>query len=152
VDVRLLVQGEFSSTDLERALRDQLRSPHILRAGYLQPSDFWKYAAATDLCINLRYPSAGETSGIAISMMGIQKPVIFTAGPEISRFPENACLRVDLGPVEEDHLARIIRWVASDRSALAEIGSRAGAHIIAEHNAERIAQRFWQALNEIKKR
>jgi hypothetical protein len=115
-------------------------------------ADFWKYAAATDLCINLRYPSAGETSGIAISMMGIQKPVIFTAGPEISRFPENACLQVDLGPVEEDHLARLIKWVASDRSALAEIGSRAGAHILAEHNAERIAQRFWQALNEIKTR
>jgi glycosyltransferase involved in cell wall biosynthesis len=152
VDVRLLVQGEFSSTDLERALRDQLRSPQILRAGYLQPTDFWKYAAATDLCINLRYPSAGETSGIAISMMGIQKPVIFTAGPEISRFPENACLQVDLGPVEEDHLARLIKWVASDRSALAEIGSRAGAHILAEHNAERIAQRFWQVLNEIKTR
>jgi glycosyltransferase involved in cell wall biosynthesis len=152
LDVRLLVQGEFSSTDLERALRDQLRSPHILRAGYLQPTDFWKYAAATDLCVNLRYPSAGETSGIAISMMGIQKPVVFTAGPEISRFPENACLRVGVGPVEEEHLARIVRWVASNRSALAEIGSRAGAHILAEHNADRIAARFWQVVNEINTR
>jgi glycosyltransferase involved in cell wall biosynthesis len=152
LDVRLLVQGEFSSSDLERALRDQLRSPHILRAGYLEPTEFWKYAAATDLCINLRYPSAGETSGIAISMMGIQKPVIFTAGAEISRFPENACLRVDLGPVEEDHLAGLIRWMASDRSALSEIGSRAGAHVLAEHNADRIAQRFWEMLREIKTR
>ena len=152
LDVRLLIQGEFSSTDLERALRDQLRSPHILRAGYLQPTEFWKYAAATDLCINLRYPSAGETSGIAISMMGIQKPVIFTAGPEISRLPENACLRVDLGPVEEDHLAGLIRWMASDRTALTEIGSRAGAHILANHDADRIAQRFWEVLGEIKTR
>jgi glycosyltransferase involved in cell wall biosynthesis len=152
LDVRLLIQGEFSSTDLERALRDQLRSPHILRAGYLQPTEFWKYAAATDLCINLRYPSAGETSGIAISMMGIQKPVIFTSGAEISRFPENACLKVDLGPVEEDHLAGLIRWMASDRLALSEIGSRAGAHILANHDADRIAQRFWEVLREIKTR
>jgi glycosyltransferase involved in cell wall biosynthesis len=146
IDVRLLVQGEFASTDLERALRDQLRSPRILRAGYLPAREFWRYAAATDLCINLRFPSAGETSGIAISMMGIQKPVIFTAGAEISRFPENACLRLELGPVEDEHLAALIKWVASDRSALAEIGSRAAAHIVSEHNAAHIAARFWEAV------
>ncbi len=149
VDVRLLVQGEFSSTDLERAVRDQLRSPLVLRTGYLEPREFWKFAAATDLCINLRYPSAGETSGIAISMMGIQKPVIFTAGAEISRFPQNACLRVDLGPVEEDHLASLIAWLASDRSALKEIGNRARAHILAEHDAGRVAARFWEVVKNL---
>jgi glycosyltransferase involved in cell wall biosynthesis len=149
LDVRLLVQGEFASTDLERALRDQLRSPRILRVGYLPTHEFWRYAAATDLCINLRFPSAGETSGIAISMMGIQKPVIFTAGAEISRFPENACLRLELGPVEDEHLAGLIEWVASDRSALAEIGSRAGSHIVAEHNAQRVAARFWEVVRQV---
>jgi glycosyltransferase involved in cell wall biosynthesis len=144
VEVVLLVQGEFASTDLERALRDQLRSPRILRAGYLPAREFWRYAAATDVCINLRFPSAGETSGIAISMMGIEKPVIFTAGAETSRFPENACLRLELGPVEDEHLAGLIRWVASDRSALAEIGRRAGAYIGMEHNAAVVAARFWE--------
>jgi len=145
VDVSLLVQGEFGSTDLERALRDQLNSPRIIRAGYLQSQEFWRYAAATDVCVNLRFPSASETSGIAISMMGVGKPVIFTAGEEISRFPENTCLRVDLGPSEEDHLAGLIQWLAADRSALAEIGARAGAHIQGEHNAQRVAALFWDA-------
>jgi glycosyltransferase involved in cell wall biosynthesis len=151
LDVRLLVQGEFASTDLERALRQQLRSPRILRAGYLPAREFWRYAAATDLCINLRFPSAGETSGIAISMMGILKPVIFTAGAEISRFPENACLRLELGPVEDEHLAELVQWVASDRPALREIGSRAAAHILAEHNAALIAARFWEVLRQVAK-
>jgi hypothetical protein len=82
-------------------------------------------------------------------MMGIQKPVIFTAGPEISRFPENACLRLEVGPVEDEHLAGLIRWVASDRSALAEIGSRARSHILAEHDAERVAMRFWEVVRQI---
>ena len=146
LDVFLLVQGEFASTDLERALRDQLNSPHIRRVGYLPAPEFWRYAAATDLCINLRFPSAGETSGIAISMMGIGKPVIFTAGPEISRFPENACLRLELGPVEEAHLAGLIQWVASDQSALSEIGTRAAAHISSEHNAPKVASSFWAVI------
>ena len=35
---------------------------------------------AVDACINLRYPAAGETSGIAIRLMGIGKPVLVTDG------------------------------------------------------------------------
>jgi glycosyltransferase involved in cell wall biosynthesis len=152
LDVRLLVQGDFASTDLDRALRSQLRSPRILRAGYLPEKEFWRYAAATDVCINLRFPSAGETSGIAISMMGIQKPVIFTAGPEIARFPENACLRLDLGPAEDQHLAALLAWLATNRPALAEIGSRAAAHILAEHDAARVAGLFWDVARELARR
>jgi hypothetical protein len=42
-----------------------------------------------DACINLRYPAAGETSGIAIRLMGIGKPVLLTDG-EVLAFPEGA--------------------------------------------------------------
>ena len=47
-----------------------------------------------DACINLRYPLGGETSGIAIRLMGIGKPVLVTDGEEYARFPEDACLRI----------------------------------------------------------
>src|SRR5262249_16699664 len=101
-DARLLIAGSFASSDLERAMTPLLGDPRILRTGYLENRVFWRYAAATDLCINLRFPTAGETSGIAVRMMGIGKPVAFTAGDEIARIPENACLRVDLGSAEEE--------------------------------------------------
>ena len=60
---------------------------------YLPEPDFWRYASAADACINLRYPAAGETSGISIRLMGAAKPVLMTAGLETSRFPESACIR-----------------------------------------------------------
>ena len=74
----LLVAGQFASTDLERAVEPLLRAPGIVRLPYLEEREFWLAASAVDACINLRDPAAGETSGIAIRLMGIGKPVLLT--------------------------------------------------------------------------
>src|SRR5262249_4925968 len=146
-DARLLVAGAFASTDLERSLTPLLCDRRILRTGHLPESDFWRHLAATDLCVNLRYPTAGESSGIAIRMMGIGNPVVFTVGQEVARFPENACLRVDLGPAEEEILSAMIVWLAGDRESAIEIGRRAAQHIAAQHAIEKVAAQYWSALN-----
>jgi glycosyltransferase involved in cell wall biosynthesis len=146
-DTRLLIAGAFASTDLERSLTPLLSDPRILRVEYLPEADFWSYAAATDLCVNLRFPTAGESSGIAVRMMGIGKSVAFTAGDEVARIPDDACLRVDLGSAEEDILAGMIVWLSGDREAAVEIGRRAARHIAAEHAVEKVAQQYWSAIN-----
>jgi glycosyltransferase involved in cell wall biosynthesis len=149
VDVKLLVQGAFVSSDLDRAVTPLLEdNPRILRIGRLPELDFWRWAAAADVCINLRFPAAAETSGIAIRMMGIGKTVVFSAGEEIQRFPENACLRVDHGLGEESMLADYLRWLAADREAGQEIGRRAAAHIAREHAIEHVAAQYWNAINK----
>jgi glycosyltransferase involved in cell wall biosynthesis len=146
-DAKLLIAGAFASSDLERSLLPRIDAdPRILRAGRLPERDFWRYAAAADLCINLRFPTAAETSGIAVRMMGIGKPVIFTAGEEIARIPENACLRVDIGPSEDEVLSGYLLWLAGDREIAREIGSRAAAHIAKEHALDIVAERYWDVL------
>lgn len=147
-DARLLIAGAFASSDLERAIEPLLGDARILRVGHLPEREFWRYAAATDLCVNLRFPTAGESSGIAVRMMGIGKPVAFTAGVEIARIPEDACLRIDLGPAEEEMLAAAITWLARDREASIAIGRRAAEHIAAEHNLEKVAGLYWEAISK----
>jgi glycosyltransferase involved in cell wall biosynthesis len=147
-DAWLLVQGSFASSDLERAVAPLLKHPRILRAGFLEPEEFWKWAAAVDVCVNLRFPSAGETSGIAIALMGIGKTVAFSAGEEIARIPDNACLRVDRGPAEADTLADYLRWLTADRQAVLEIGRRAAETIRAEHDLEKAVERYSRVLRE----
>jgi glycosyltransferase involved in cell wall biosynthesis len=145
-DARLLIAGAFASSDLERSLEGQLSDPRILRRGYLSEPDFRRYAAAVDLCVNLRYPTAAETSGIAIRLMGIGKPVIFSNGAEIARIPENACLRVVTGPAEEDMLANYIAWLAQYPETAEEIGRRAAAHVGAHHALETVAAQYWELI------
>jgi hypothetical protein len=133
---------------LERLLAGQLSDPRIFQVGYLPEPDFWRYAAAVDLCINLRYPTAAETSGIAIRLMGIGKPVVFSDGLEISRIPENACLRVETGLAEEEMLGDYITWLSRDREAGVAIGRRAAAHIAGHHALEIVAERYWEVLKK----
>ncbi|HLH43861.1 MAG TPA: glycosyltransferase family 4 protein [Bryobacteraceae bacterium] len=147
-DARLLIQGAFASSNLERALAAEIDGdPRILRAGFLGRREFWKWAAAADICVNLRFPTAAETSGIAVSMMGIGKAVAFTEGEEIARIPEDACLRVDRGLAEEEMLSDILRWLAADREAAMEIGRRAAKYIEREHKLERVAAQYWEVLS-----
>jgi len=146
-NVRLLVSGEFVSATFENAIAPLLEHPGIIRTGYLPEPELWSYAAATDLCINLRYPSAAETSGIAVRMMGIAKPVVFTASEALARIPANACLRLEVGPEEEQMLAGYITWLAGNREAGLEIGRRAAAHIAQCHAPERVAREYWTILN-----
>ncbi len=128
-DARLLIAGAFASSDLERAIEPLLGDARILRVGHLPERDFWRYAAATDLCVNLRFPTAGESSGIAVRMMGIGKPVVFTNGAEIARIPENACLRIDLGSGGRRDARRSHRLAcAGPRSGDRDRAPRGGAH------------------------
>jgi glycosyltransferase involved in cell wall biosynthesis len=145
--VRLLVSGEFASETFRRSVEPLLHRPHIARTGHLSEQAFWAHLGAVDLCLNLRYPSAAESSGVAIRAMGIGKAVAFSNDPSIARFPDNACLRIDVGPGEEAMLADSIVWLAEDRSAVREIGRRAAAHIAHHHAPEQVAQAYWAAIN-----
>jgi glycosyltransferase involved in cell wall biosynthesis len=148
-EIALLVAGDFVSSDLERAMAPLLGSdPAIVRIGHVRERDFWLHAAAVDACINLRYPAAGETSGIGIRLMGIGKPVLVTAGEETAHFPDCACLRVDPGPAEDEMLAEYLVWLARFPDDACAIGRRAAAHVREYHAPERVAALYWQALTD----
>ena len=146
----LLVAGDFVSSDLERALRPQLAAPGVTRLPYLEEREFWLAASAVDACVNLRYPAAGETSGIAIRMMGIGKPVLLTDSLECSGYPEDACLRVAAGVAERDSLLCHMHLLTSMSEAARAIGRQGARHVRACHSVEAAAKRYWDTLCEFR--
>jgi glycosyltransferase involved in cell wall biosynthesis len=147
----MLLAGQFVSTDLERAVAPILGAPDapgVVRLPYLAEREFWLAARAVDACINLRYPAAGESSGIAVRMMGIGKPVLLTEGLESSPFPEDACVRIAAGPAERDSLRHHMVLLTSMAEVARTIGLRAAGHIAAHHRVEQIGKRFWDLLCE----
>jgi len=145
-DAALLVAGDFVSSDLERAMAPLVEGTGILRAGYAPERRFWLLASAVDACVNLRYPPAGETSGIAIRLMGIGKPVVVSVGEETARFPEGTCLKVDHGPGEPDMLSEYLLWLAGSPADAREIGRRGAAHIREHHALDSVARQYWDVL------
>lgn len=146
VPAALLVAGAFVSSDLERAVAPMLAEPGVVRLPHLPEREFWTAAATVDACVNLRYPAAGETSGIAIRLMGIGKPVVLTESEESSRFPEDACLRVPHDPAEFDALLSQMLLLTSEPRVARAIGQRGAAHIREMHHLDAISKRYWELL------
>ncbi len=144
--IAILVAGEFVSSDLARACEPLLTMPGVYRAPYLTEPDFWAAASAVDACINLRVPAAGETSGIAIRLMGLGKPVLLTESPENSDFPPGSFFPVPPGVAESAALFDYMGILAHDRALSREIGRLAADHIKREHALAGISQMYWDAL------
>jgi len=145
----LVIAGEFVSSDLERAVTPMLDAPGVLRLPYLEEREFWRAASMIDVCVNLRYPAAGESSGIAVRMMGIGKPVLVTESEEYARVPEDACIRIDAGPAERDSLLHHMVMLAGVEGVAGTVGERAAAHIAEHHRVEQVGRQYWDLLNQV---
>ena len=144
----LLVAGPFASSDLARSASPLLAAPGVFRLPYLPEREFWLAASAVDAAINLRYPTAGESSGIAVRLMGLGKPVLVTDSAEYLRFPEGACLRIPAGPAEVDSLAAHLLLLTSKIEVARAVGLRGAGHIREHHRVEPIGIRYWELLRE----
>ncbi|HUI56685.1 MAG TPA: glycosyltransferase [Bryobacteraceae bacterium] len=145
----LLVAGQFVSPDLERAVAPMLAGDGVLRQSYLADREFWLAARAVDACINLRYPAAGETSGIAIRLMGIGKPVMVTDSLECARFPEDACVRIAPGVAELESLREHMVLLTSMGEVASAVGERGAGHVRAHHGVEQVGKKYWALLCEL---
>jgi len=142
----LLVAGDFVSSDLDRSAAPLLREAHIRRVPYLPDADFRLAASAVDACINLCYPAAGETSGIAIRLMGIGKPVLVTDSAENARFPEGAVVRIAAGLDERQSLCAHIVLLTSMSGVARSIGQLAADHIRECHGLDLAGSLYWNLL------
>lgn len=148
-DTALLLAGKVVSDDLGRLLASDSSHPAIHRLGHLSDADFRTAAASVDCCLNLRYPAAGETSGIAIRLMGIGKPVVVTGGVETDDIPDSACLRVPAGADEAEALFLQMAFVKEQPGLVRRIGTEARVHILTHHSLGSAASRYWQVIDSI---
>jgi glycosyltransferase involved in cell wall biosynthesis len=144
--VELLVAGQFHSPDLAASLAPLLSAPGVRRIGHMSDAEFALATAAVDCCVNLRYPSAAETSGIGIRLMGLGKPVIFTEGPENSHLPAHTHLAVEPGLRESAHLFELMATLVAKPLRGIEVGHFAAAHILRYHSIQAAAEQYWRIL------
>lgn len=145
----LLVAGEPVSDDLRRLLDAETERPGIIRLGHLSERELQAAGSAIDCCINLRWPGAGETSGIAIRMMGLGKPVILTESPEIEDFPEGTRLTVSRGADEGEELFHQMALVADFPALARDIGAAARRHIELHHSITHVAELISSILQRL---
>jgi glycosyltransferase involved in cell wall biosynthesis len=97
----LLIVGEPApNVDVEA-----LRGDGITFTGYVPDDEFAAYFAAVDRLVNLRYPSAGETSGTLIRAFEAGKPVAVSDYAQFAELPNDCVVKIPFGDSEVASLA-----------------------------------------------
>ena len=149
-DARLLLVGAVSpGFDLDRRLqRLGLSDEGIIREAYVEEERLWSLMAACDVCVSLRSPTMGETSGSVIRQLSLGKPVVVSDVGWFAELPDDVALRIPVDARETETLYAALELLARDDAARAAM-SAAGLELVRrEHDLGRVADLYAAALEQ----
>jgi glycosyltransferase involved in cell wall biosynthesis/SAM-dependent methyltransferase len=153
--VRMILVGEphpeFAVAQLIRTLD---LDAHVKLIGFAPIDKFVDYMGACDIVLNLRYPTAGETSGSLQRALGLGKAVIVSDVGSFSELPDDVCLKVPMerrgGPAEEDLIFEYLNVLVSRPDLAAAMGDRAKEWVARECNWGITADRYVAFLDRFR--
>lgn len=107
-DIRLALVGapQPEDVDVETLVRSMQLEDAVRITGYLPEEESVEYLHAADLCVNLRGPSTGGTSGGIFQALSLGRAVIASDLAEQSELPGSCILKVKPGEGEAEAIAR----------------------------------------------
>jgi glycosyltransferase involved in cell wall biosynthesis len=140
----LLVGSRSPNYDPTRQIEMLGLSSKVKTTGYATPADFANYLAASDVCLNLRYPTAGETSASLLRIMGAGVPVLVSRTGSFEELPDGAVGKIDVGDLEEDLLLEYLLLLARRPDLRAAMSQTARQYIATHHTLEAEAKGYLQ--------
>ena len=117
---------------LEKTIAELGLSDSVVRTGFASPDLFLDYIRATDVCVNLRHPYLGETSGAMIGNIAAGNAVIVNDIGSFGEIPDDCCIKVPpvskMKPAEEvETVRRAMARCLEEPNWLAALRERAKA-------------------------
>lgn len=146
--VHLLVVGESSGLDIEDLARAAGVADRVTHLGFLPFDQFEAAIAASDLCLNLRYPTAGETSASLLRVLAVGRPAIVSDYAQFAELPDEIALKVPPGEGEAAALAAALRDLLARPERLRAMGEAAREHVRIHNAPEAAAEAIVAACME----
>jgi glycosyltransferase involved in cell wall biosynthesis len=119
--------------------------------GYVDMQKFYEYIEVSDICLNLRFPSHGETSGALLRVLSVGKPTVVTDIGSFSDFPDDTVFKIPQ-PDRCDEVAEILKALTllteniEYRNSLSE---KASAYVAQEHSPQRCADLYADFIHQV---
>jgi glycosyltransferase involved in cell wall biosynthesis len=139
--------GDFTAEIARRGL-----SERVAISGYVGIETFNEYLKAVDVCITLRYPSNGETSGALLRMLVHGKPSIVSDIGSFANFPDETVHKIptpDRCTDEVGEITRALRLLSENTAYRQQLGENAAAYMHREHSPERCARLYTDFIEEV---
>jgi glycosyltransferase involved in cell wall biosynthesis len=114
--LHLVMAGEdrLEHLDLSALVEELGIRSHLTVTGFLAEEDITRHLVAADMCINLRGPSTGGTSGAIARALGVGRLVVTSDRGEQAEWPEACVRRVPVGEGEVASMRELIAGLARD--------------------------------------
>lgn len=148
-DAMLVIAGSVApGIDLRRQVSLLNLDRNVRLLGYVSDDEARLVARAADACVNLRFPSAGETSASLLRLLGAGRPVIVTDDLPMNEYPVDAVIPIPIDRFEDEMLADLLLLLARDAELRWLAGDAARAFIAREHNLAAMVEGYRAAIHQ----
>lgn len=148
---KLLLVGqlhdEVKQFVLDEIGNNQIQSSVVL-TGRVSLPDFLSYLRRSDVAVNLRYPTMGETSAIAMRALGMGKPLLVTNFAQFAELPEGTCLKIDLDGYESELLEETLFELFYNHPLRRLLSHNARKYVREVCSWEIVAEQYYEVLRK----
>lgn len=140
--------GQPDDFNVSELVRSYALTDRVTITGYVSLVEFKNHIAATDIAINLREHTVGETSGSVCRAMAAGVPVIVSDVGWFTELPCDSAIKIEAGENADSLLHAYLVRLIEDASLRARIGANARRYIRTAHAIAQSAEAYINFIRE----
>jgi glycosyltransferase involved in cell wall biosynthesis len=139
--------GDYAKKFLEKIAGNNAAS-RIRITGYLEEPDYRDYLAATDLAVQLRTRSRGETSAALFDCLSRNVPLVVNAHGSAAELPDDVVMKLD-DDFADAALSAALTRMRTETELRQNFAQRGALYLNEQHHPERVAELYHDTIEEL---
>lgn len=146
--IRLVFWGKSNMEHIEELISSYGLTKYTTVTGFIDKTTYELGLELSDMVVNLRYPSMGESSGTLCETFKFGKPVIVSDLNQYTEFPDEVCWKIPVEHGEVECLTQMLEYLIENPVVRAALGENAKAYADYVLAPQRIAEEYRRILIE----
>jgi glycosyltransferase involved in cell wall biosynthesis/2-polyprenyl-3-methyl-5-hydroxy-6-metoxy-1,4-benzoquinol methylase len=149
-DFRYTLVGDPNSYfDVRSLVRECGLEDRVEITGHVSLAEFERRMSETDIALNLRERTVGETSGSLCRIMAAGVCAVVSAVGWFGELPDGTVVKIDHGEHTDELLRAYLASLIEDATLRESIGANARRHVLAAHDIRRSAEGYLDFIREV---
>src|SRR5215207_9427128 len=149
-DFRYTLVGDPNSYfDVRALVRECGLEDRVEITGHVTLEEFERRIAETDVALNLRERTVGETSGSLCRIMAAGVCAVVSAVGWFGELPDDCVVKVEPGAHADGLLRAYLARLVEDAQLRARLGANARRHVLEFHDIRRSAEGYLEFIREV---
>ena len=146
-----LFWGACSHELLKQKISELGIEKNVYISGFLSELEYAAALELTDVVVNLRYPSMGESSATLCEAMIYGKPIIVSDIKQYKEYPDEVCWKLPVGRKEVELLEAYLEYMIQNPNICKVMGENAANYAGQVLSPDKIALLYYKYISNAEK-